>query len=87
MIRGDTNFDSGRDVSDVVTTLNYLFGGGTTTCEDAHDSNDDGSVNIADAVQLLGYLFGGTGELPAPGGSCGEDPTADALGCDASGCP
>ena len=87
MIRGDTNFDSGRDVSDVVTTLNYLFGGGTTACEDAHDSNDDGSVNIADAVQLLGYLFGGTGELPAPGGSCGEDPTADALGCDASGCP
>ncbi|OUU22868.1 MAG: hypothetical protein CBC13_06820, partial [Planctomycetia bacterium TMED53] len=41
-IRGDTNFDSGRDISDVITTLNYLFGGGTTTCEDAHDSNDDG---------------------------------------------
>lgn len=86
-IRGDGNQDLARDISDVISTLSYLFSGAGTTCEDAHDSNDDGTINIADAVQLLGYLFSGNGELPLPGGNCGEDPTADGLGCDASGCP
>lgn len=86
-IRGDGNLDLARDISDVISTLTYLFNGAGTTCEDAHDSNDDGAINIADAVQLLGYLFSGNAELPMPGGSCGEDPTADALGCDASACP
>lgn len=86
-IRGDGNLDSVRDISDVISTLTYLFGGGTTSCEDAHDSNDDGALNIADPVQLLGHLFSGAGELPLPGGTCGGDPTVDSLGCDASGCP
>jgi len=86
-MRGDSNLDTERDISDVITTLNYLFGGLATTCEDAHDSNDDGTVNIADAVRMLGYLFSGAGELPLPGGFCGDDPTADGLDCVSSSCP
>ena len=86
-IRGDGNQDLARDISDVISTLGYLFSGAGTACEDAHDSNDDGTINIADPVQLLGYLFSGNGELPLPGGNCGEDPTADGLGCDAFACP
>ncbi len=32
-----------------------------------------------DAIAILGHLFGGAGDLPAPFGACGSDPTDDAL--------
>ena len=52
-------------------------------CSDACDSNDDGDVDISDAIATLDVLFLGGDPLPAPGLTvCGDDPTADALGCD-----
>jgi len=45
------------------------------------DANDDGRTNIADAISILGHLFGGSGDLPAPFGVCGTDPTDDTLDC------
>ncbi|MGE3166556.1 MAG: dockerin type I repeat-containing protein [Planctomycetota bacterium] len=58
-------------------------------CADGCDANDDGAFNIADAVALLGFLFPPPGctpgvscpSLPAPGVTCGIDPTLDALDC------
>ncbi|MDG1455003.1 MAG: hypothetical protein P8R38_02235, partial [Planctomycetota bacterium] len=58
-----------------------LFNGeGTPSCLDATDVNDDGSLDISDGVALLTYLFG-TANLPAPGETCGSDPTSDGLDC------
>ena len=80
--RGDANADNTVNIADAIFTLGFLFGGGPApACMDAADANDDGTVNIADAIAALGYLFGGTGDLPAPFGSCGVDPTDDVLGC------
>ncbi|NCF56200.1 MAG: beta-propeller fold lactonase family protein [Planctomycetia bacterium] len=87
-IRGDANKDLSLDISDVVSTLDLLFGGaGDSDCDDAHDSNDDGNLDIADPVALLGYLFSGAGDLPMPSGSCGVDPTTDQLECTLYSCP
>ncbi len=88
-VRGDSNGDAALDISDAVATLQLLFGGAgsLTSCEDGHDSNDDGVLNVADPVALLGHLFSGAGDLPAPGSSCGIDPTADTLLCTESVCP
>lgn len=33
-------------------------------------------------VAVLNHLFAGAGDLPAPFGECGADPTADVLECD-----
>ena len=81
-IRGDVNGDGGIDFSDAVTTLDYLFTGGSIGCEKAADSNDDGATNIVDGIALLGYLFSGTGDLPMPFPTCGIDPTKDTLECE-----
>ena len=87
-IRGDVNGDGGIDISDAVTTLDYLFTGGSIGCEKAADSNDDGAINVADGIALLGYLFSGTGDLPMPFPTCGVDPTVDNLECEIyGGCP
>ena len=80
-IRGDVNADGGIDFSDAVTTLDYLFTGGSIGCEKAADSNDDGATNIVDGIALLGYLFSGTGDLPMPFPTCGTDSTVDNLEC------
>ncbi|MDC3251869.1 dockerin type I domain-containing protein [Planctomycetota bacterium] len=87
-IRGDVNGDGGIDIGDAVTTLDYLFTGGSIGCEKAADSNDDGAINVADGIALLGYLFSGTGDLPMPFPTCGGDLTADTLVCEIyEGCP
>ena len=87
-IRGDVNGDGRVDISDAITTLDYLFTGGSITCDKAADSNDDAAINVADAIQLLGYLFSGTGDLSTPFPTCGVDPTADSLECEIfGGCP
>lgn len=86
--RGDTNGDSALDISDAVTVLVVLFGGGSAPCQNALDANDDESVNVADAVFLLQALFG-TGPLPlGPSPNCGPDPTSGPLTCaTSSACP
>ena len=81
------NGDSTINVADAITTLAYLFTGGTIPCDNAADSNDDGTLNIADAIALLGYLFSGTTPPPPPFPDCGIDPTVDALECESfDGC-
>lgn len=88
--RGDCNTDGNVDVSDPAFLLNFLFVSGPQPgCRDACDLNDDGGVDISDAAYALNYLFViGSPVPPAPGTSCGVDPTADPLGCASYGaCP
>lgn len=88
--RGDCNADATVNIGDAIWTLASLFSGGPAgPCQDACDSNDDGLLNIADAVFTLGYLFSGGPAPAAPGGTCGVDPTPDALDCvgPVPGCP
>jgi hypothetical protein len=78
--RGDVNADGDVNIADAIALLGHLFGGGPApVCPDAADGNDDGALNIADAIAVLDYLFGGAGSLPEPFGTCGVDPTPDAL--------
>ena len=81
--RGDAYDDERLDVTDAVTILRHLFGGGhdARNCDDALDVDDDGSVTATDAIYLLGYLFGGGPPPPAPHDTPGLDPTADVLLC------
>jgi len=85
MRRGDANADGRTDLSDAITTLNYLFlGTAALSCLDAGDADDSGGLNITDAIYLLGHLFLGGPAPPAPGiEDCGTDPTDDALSCEA----
>jgi hypothetical protein len=85
-LRGDANEDGALDISDAVASLGALFPGPTPApidCLDAGDANDDGSFDIADPISLLAGLFGGGSSPPPPFPGCGNDPTADALGCPA----
>jgi len=80
--RGDSNLDGAVDISDVIHSLEFLFGDAVVGCEDATDMNDDGQLNIADPVTLLNRLFGGGPVLPAPSDlTSGPDLTADPLEC------
>ncbi len=81
--RGDVNGDAALNIADAIALLGFLFSGAAAPgCLDAGDVNDDGSNNIADAIALLGFLFSGAAEPPAPGSSCGFDPTdTDPLDC------
>ncbi|MGE4620281.1 MAG: hypothetical protein AAEJ04_10790 [Planctomycetota bacterium] len=81
--RGDVNSDGARNIADAISLLGFLFtGGAAPSCADSSDVNDDGGQNIADAIYLLGFLFTGGPDAPAPGGSCGLDPTdTDPLDC------
>lgn len=81
--RGDANTDGDVDVSDAIRILLYLFArGGEPSCLSAADANDTGNVDITDAIHLLEYLFRSGSALPPPVGFCGDDPTADDLGCE-----
>ncbi len=80
--RGDFNFDGGRDISDAIAILNYLFVGNfASRCPDAGDTNDDGAVDISDASYLLLFLFIDGAAPPSPAADPGPDPTADELSC------
>jgi len=85
-IRGDCSNQGSINISDVIVMLNHVFSGQNLFCKDACDSNDDGNLDIVDAIHLLNYLLTGSSALPAPGSSCGEDPTPDTLSCDKSSC-
>jgi hypothetical protein len=86
--RGDSNADGHVSLNDCVSTLNYLFRGGSApACLDTADVNDDGALGLSDAVQLLNHLFRGGPPPAPPAGSCGVDPTDDTLPCEgAAGC-
>jgi len=80
--RGDCSGDRAIDLTDAIALLSHLFQGAEEPrCLSACDSNDDGTLDLSDAVRTLGHLFLGGEALRAPRGACGEDPTADALGC------
>jgi hypothetical protein len=82
-VRGDTNADGTRNITDGVFVLNFLFGGGgeEPSCGDAADTNDDGTINITDGVYMLNFLFSSGAEPPAPFPDCGVDEAADGLLC------
>lgn len=83
-LRGGCNDDGRVDISDVVCTLNWLFGADSGFgCPAALDTNGDGAVNISDPVYLLGFLFSGGPDPIAPFPDCGPGTLAsDArLGC------
>ena len=82
--RGDANRDARVNVSDPIATLDYLFRGGSLTCEDAADFDDDGQNNITDAIGILRFLFepGEKPPVPPPFATEGLDPTLDGLTCE-----
>ena len=50
-------------------------------CDERGDANDVESLTIASSIQILGHPFvPGATPIAAPIPSCGEDPTAGALG-------
>ena len=84
-VRGDADGNGTVQLTDPIRVLNQLFAGGeASVCDDATDADDDGAVNVTDAVYALNFLFSGGGAPPAPFPTCGDDPTADDLGCSAS---
>ncbi len=86
--RGDVNDDGAVDISDAVRALSYLFvdSSAEPPCHKAADVNDDSVLDISDPVNLLGFLFVGGDRPNAPFGSCGFDPTPDALSCGKNRC-
>ena len=86
LVRGDSNADGRRNITDGVVILNFLFNAGVALpCMDSADSNDDGTVNITDGVFMLNFLFASGPDPAAPFPECGVDPTADELNCEAFG--
>jgi hypothetical protein len=82
-VRGDSNDDTRVNISDAVTVLLFLFGGGDPLpCADAGDADDDGRLMLTDALVVLDFLFRAGPPLPAPFPDAGFDPTPDGLTCD-----
>ena len=81
-LRGDCNHDGLLDVSDPISLLLHLFGGGATPpCIDGCDADDDGELNLTDALVALNFLFGGGAAPGAPYPQVGVDPSIDRLSC------
>jgi hypothetical protein len=80
-VRGDINADGQHDISDAVSSLEYLFGSGSVPCEAAVDANNDDLINIADTIFVLSYLFAGGLPPEDPFSACGQDPAGSALDC------
>jgi F-box protein 11 len=81
-LRGDSNDDGKKDITDPIFTLAYLFlGGPKPPCLKSADVNDDRRVDITDAIYLLSHLFLGGPRPRDPFGACGLDPTEDSLTC------
>ncbi len=90
--RADFNQDGNVDLTDPISTLNYLFlGGEGPLCPDSADGDDDGRLEVTDPIFVLNYQFLAGPVPPAPGPTdCGEDPTAeepDLGACAFIGCP
>ena len=72
-IRGDSNCDGERDISDPIFTLIALFDSDRRPCcREAADANGSGDVDISDAVYDLNYLFLNGLPPPAPHPGCGS---------------
>ncbi len=80
-VRGDSNADGNVDLADAISLLVGLFESGPIPCDDSSDVDDDGILGIADPIVLLSFLFQGDDQPVGPYPSCGNDPTADTLGC------
>lgn len=65
VMRGDADQNSVVNISDVVTIIAYIFGGGEIPDRTwiLSDCDCNGLMNISDAVYLIAYMFGGG---PAP---------------------
>ncbi len=81
-VRGDADSSGGVNITDVISSLQFLFqGGGVPACLDSADSNDDGAVDISDGIYTLFFLFIGGEAPPPPYPAAGPDPTSDSLPC------
>src|SRR5690606_26534378 len=82
-IRGEVNGDARRDIADPSQRRDCLWRNGPdVTCLDAGDVNDDGFLDVSDATYFIIWQFSGGPAPPARFPGCGEDPTADDLGCE-----
>ncbi len=81
-IRADSDRNGQVDLSDAISTLNYLFlAGPTPPCFDATDTDDNDKLEITDPIVTLQHLFLG-GPQPAPPYPLkGVDPTPAGLDC------
>jgi len=79
--RGDSNGDGRINISDAVTTLNYMFAEKPVGCLDALDANDDDQVTIGDPIYLLSFLFADGPAIAAPYPGKGRDLTPDGVSC------
>jgi sugar lactone lactonase YvrE len=81
-VRGDSNADGERDLSDDVFLLEHFFlGGPEPDCLAAADSDHDGELAISDPIYHLAHLFlaGAPPEAPYP--ECGVAATTGSLPC------
>ena len=80
--RGDADGNAAVQLTDAVSTLNWLFrDGAAPACNDAADTNDDGRIDLTDPINTLNWLFLEGAEPRPPGpNACGPDPTPDLLG-------
>jgi predicted alpha-1,6-mannanase (GH76 family) len=79
-VRGDANQDAVQDLSDALTILLHLFGGGAVpdpSCEAALDIDGNHGLDVTDAVALLRYLFQEASPPAAPFPECGAAPPGE----------
>ncbi len=74
-IRCDCNGDGGRDLTDAIVVLSYLFLGGNVSCPAACNCNGDLDgdrpvIDISDAIFDLNYQFLGGASPPPPYPAC-----------------
>lgn len=82
--RGDCLVDGHIDLADAVHLIDFMFNStGPLDCPDACDANDDGEHNVGDLIVIVNSITG-FASLPAPGTTCGFDPTDDTFFCDVS---
>ena len=83
-LRGDSNADGKRDVTDPIANLTFQFVGTfDPPCLDALDFDDSGELDVTDPIANLTHQFVGGPPPAAPGKEiCGVDPTDDEIGCD-----
>ena len=86
-LRGDTNGDGTRDLSDSIRIFERLFvDSQKSICLSASDANSDEKIDLSDGIFLLQFFFLG-GKPPAePFLQCGPDPGQSDFSCDVSAC-
>jgi PKD repeat protein len=76
--RGDADGSGKLDLTDAISTLQFLYMGYTApACKDAADTDDSGKLDLTDAISSLQFQFmGGTPPADPGPANCGPDPTA-----------